>query len=116
MAAPAFIGFLPLLNFFIRILEWIFTKVAARFTVRLAASIAWITFYIALLTALAVTFTVILAAISIALPSDLERGMAMIKPSNLEACIGAIYAAKLSMWVFHQKKQIIDWEQMRPFI
>lgn len=116
MAAPALLGIPLLVNFLIKVVEWIAAKFAARVTMRLAASLAWITFYIGLLVALAATFSLIISGISTALPSDLAQGIAMVKPSNLEPCVAAIYSAKVAMWVFQQKKQLLEWEQMRRFI
>lgn len=116
MALPAIVGIPALVQFLIKILEWIVAKFAARVTTRLATSLAWVTFYLGLLVALAATFSAIIAGISMAMPADLARGVSLIKPRNLEACIGAIYAAKVAMWVFQQKKQLMDWEQMRRFI
>ncbi|WP_337133538.1 DUF5455 family protein [Staphylococcus aureus] len=116
MAVPAVIGVTAILNFLIKLVEWVVAKFAARFTARLAASLGWATFYIALLAGLAGTISLIISGVSTALPSDLAQGIAMIKPANFEACVAAIYSAKVAMWVFHHKKQLIEWEQMRRFI
>lgn len=116
MAVPAVIGVTAILNFLIKIVEWFVSKFAARFTARLAASLGWATFYIALLLGLAGTISLIISGISTALPSDLAQGIGMIKPANFEACVAAIYSAKVAMWVFYHKKQLIEWEQMRRFI
>ncbi|MFC3282843.1 DUF5455 family protein [Litchfieldella rifensis] len=101
-----------LMTFILKIVEWLVAKYALYVTARLATSLAWVTFYIALLVALAATFSAILSAIEVALPGDLAQGMAMVKPANFEACVAAIYGSKIAMWIFQQKKQLIDWERM----
>lgn len=116
MALPAVIGISAVISFFSRVIEWFVTRIASRFSNRLAGIIIWTTLYIALLTALAVTFSTIISGISASLPSDLAAGMGAVKPNNFEACIAAIYSSKVAMWVFQQKKQLIDWEQGRPVL
>lgn len=117
MAAPlAFAGVTALANVLVKVVEWIVSKFAARFTVRMATSLGWIAFYIALLVGLGATFTAIISGISASLPGDLAAGLGMVKPANFEACVAAIYSAKIAMWVFHHKRQIIEWEQLRPSI
>lgn len=118
MAVPALAvaGVTAIANVVIKVVEWLVTKFAARFTARLAGTLAWTAVYIGLLVALAGTFSLLISGISMALPADLAQGISMIKPSNLEACIAAVYSAKVAMWVFQHKKQLIEWEQMRRFI
>lgn len=114
MAAPVILGLSALGTLLTRFLEWMFKTFAERVAGRLAASLIWIGLYIALLVGLAATFSLILGGITATLPPDLAQGMGMIKPPNLEACVAAIYSSKVAMWVFQQKKQLIDWEQQRP--
>ncbi|WP_251978748.1 DUF5455 family protein [Salinicola avicenniae] len=100
----------------VKILDWILSKFAGRLAGRLATSLGWITFYIAMLAALAGVIAALVAGLSTTLPSDLARGLALVKPRNLEVCISAIYSTKVALWVFRQKKQILEWEQMRSFV
>ncbi|MBL1266889.1 MAG: DUF5455 family protein [Halomonas sp.] len=116
MALPALLGMGALISFITRIVEWVVTRIASRFTSRLAGVLVWTTLYITLLVALASTFALIINSINASLPADLANGMGAVKPDNLEACIAAIYSSKVAMWVFQQKKQLIDWEQGRPVI
>lgn len=116
MALPALLGMGAIIGFFSRVLEWLITRIASRFTSRLAGMLVWTTLYITLLVALASTFALIINGINASLPSDLANGMGAVKPNNLEACIAAIYSSKVAMWVFQQKKQLIDWEQGRPVL
>lgn len=97
----------------VKLLDWILSKFAGRFAGRLATSLGWITFYVAMLTALASVLVGLVAGISTSLPADLARGFALVKPNNLELCISALYSAKVAMWVFRQKKQLLEWEQSR---
>lgn len=116
MALPALLGMGAVISFFSRVLEWFVTRIASRFTSRLAGMLVWSTLYITLLVALAATFALIINGISASLPAELANGMGAVKPNNLEACIAAIYSSKVAMWVFQQKKQLIDWEQGRPVL
>ncbi|WP_404464036.1 DUF5455 family protein [Vreelandella aquamarina] len=116
MALPALLGMGALISFFTRIVEWFVTRIAARFTNRLAGILVWTTLYISLLVGLAVTFSAIISGISTSLPNDLSQGIAAIKPNNFEAYMSAIYGSKVAVWVFQQKRQLIDWEQGRPVI
>lgn len=116
MALPALLGMGALISFASRALEWLITRIASRFTNRLAGALIWTTLYITLLVGLASTFALIINGISASLPSDLAHGIGLVKPDNLEACVAAIYSSKVAMWVFQQKKQLIDWEQGRPVI
>lgn len=116
MALPALLGMGAIISFFTRVVEWFVTRIASRFTSRLAGILVWTTLYITLLIALASTFALIINGISASLPSELAAGMGAVKPDNLEACIAAIYSSKVAMWVFQQKKQLIDWEQGRPVL
>ncbi|WP_018918889.1 DUF5455 family protein [Vreelandella zhanjiangensis] len=116
MALPALLGVGAIVGFFTRILEWLVSRVASRFTSRLAGMLVWTTLYLTLLAALATTFALIINGINASLPSELANGMAAVKPDNLEGCIAAIYSSKVAMWVFQQKKQLIDWEQGRPVL
>ncbi|WP_447554034.1 DUF5455 family protein [Vreelandella sp. EE22] len=116
MALPAMLGIGALMGFASRIIEWVVTRVASRFTSRLAGILVWTTLYISLLVGLAVTFTAIINGISATLPTELSNGIAAVKPNNFEACISAIYGSKVAMWVFQQKRQLIDWEQGRPVL
>lgn len=116
MALPALLGVGALIATFQKAIEWIITRIASRFTSRLAGALTWTTLYITLLAALASTFVLIINGISASLPSDLAHGIGLVKPDNLEACVAAIYSSKVAMWVFQQKKQLIDWEQGRPVL
>lgn len=116
MALPAIIGIPALVSFLVKVTEWIVAKFAARFTMRAAQSIAWVTLYIALVAAMAGSLALIISGISMAMPSEVARGIGLVKPSNFEACIAALYGAKLTVWVFEQKAKMIEWEQMRGFI
>ncbi|XKE46023.1 DUF5455 family protein [Halomonas organivorans] len=111
MALPAIIGVNAVIGFLIKVVEWIVAKFAARITMKLAVSLAWVTFYIGLLLAMAATFGALLAGISMTLPASLAEGLALVKPDNFEACIGAILSAKVTVWVFEQKRQLITWER-----
>lgn len=112
MAAPVMLGLPVIMGFLLKLLEWIVAKFVAVMSARMAMSLAWVTFYIALLSALALAMSAIVTGLSGTLPSDLAQGFGMVKPGNFEACVAAIYSAKITMWVFHQKKQLIDWERM----
>lgn len=116
MALPALLGMGALISVITRIVEWLVTRIASRFTSRLAGMLVWTTMYITLLVTLASTFALIISGISASLPSELANGMGAVKPDNLEGCIAAIYSSKVAMWVFQQKKQLIDWEQGRPVL
>jgi len=116
MALPAMLGMGALIAFVTRILEWIVTRIASRVTNRLAGILIWTTLYISLLVGLAVTFSAIISGISASLPNELSQGIAAIKPNNFEACMSAIYGSKVAVWVFQQKRQLIDWEQGRPVL
>ncbi|WP_447043557.1 DUF5455 family protein [Vreelandella sp. H-I2] len=116
MALPALLGMGAIISFFSRALEWFITRIASRFTNRLAGALIWTTLYITLLVGLGVTFAAIISTISTTLPADLAQGIGAIKPNNFEGCIAAIYSSKVAMWVFQQKKQLIDWEQGRPVL
>jgi len=116
MALPALLGTGALIGFFTRIVEWFVTRIAARFTNRLAGILVWTTLYLSLLVGLAVTFVAIINGVSASLPSDLAQGIGAIKPDNFEACMAAIYSSKVAVWVFQQKRQLIDWEQGRPVL
>tara|TARA_B100000378_G_scaffold135000_1_gene109050 strand:- start:212 stop:541 length:330 start_codon:yes stop_codon:yes gene_type:complete len=100
----------------IKLLDWILSKFAVRFAGRVATTLGWMTFYVAMLTALAVLVGTIITGLSATLPSDLAKGIALVKPGNLEICISAIYSTKVALWVFRQKKQFLEWEQMRKYI
>ncbi|SES03367.1 hypothetical protein SAMN04487958_1062 [Vreelandella subterranea] len=116
MALPALLGMGAIIGFFSRVLEWLITRIAARFTNRLAGMLVWTTLYITLLVALGGTLAAIINGLSATLPSELAQGIGAIKPNNFEACMAAIYSSKIAMWVFQQKKQLIDWEQGRPVL
>jgi predicted PurR-regulated permease PerM len=116
MALPALLGMGALMGFVTRIIEWFVTRIAARFTNRLAGILVWTTLYISLLVGLAVTFSAIISGLSTSLPNELSQGIAAIKPNNFEACMSAIYGSKVAVWVFQQKRQLIDWEQGRPVL
>lgn len=116
MALPAMLGMGAIMAFVTRIIEWIVTRIASRFTSRLAGILVWTTLYLSLLVGLAVTFSAIISGISASLPSDLAQGIGAIKPNNFEACMAAIYSSKVAVWVFQQKRQLIDWEQGRPVL
>ncbi len=105
-----------LIGFVTRIVEWFVTRIAARFTNRLTGILVWTTLYISLLVGLAVTFSAIISGLSTSLPNELSQGIAAIKPNNFEACMSAIYGSKVAVWVFQQKRQLIDWEQGRPVL
>ncbi|QNI02012.1 minor coat protein [Halomonas sp. SH5A2] len=116
MALPALLGMGAIIGFFSRVLEWFITRIAARFTNRLAGMLVWTTLYITLLVALGGTLAAIINGLSATLPSELAQGIGAIKPNNFEACMAAIYSSKIAVWVFQQKKQLIDWEQGRPVL
>ncbi|NWO04563.1 MAG: DUF5455 family protein [Alteromonadaceae bacterium] len=116
MALPALLGMGAVIGFFSRALEWLIARIASRFTNRLAGILVWTTLYITLLVALAGTLAAIINGLSASLPSELAQGIGAIKPTNFEACMAAIYSSKIAVWVFQQKKQLIDWEQGRPVL
>lgn len=116
MALPALLGVGALITTIQKAIEWIVSRFAKSATNRLAGILVWTTLYISLLTGLAITFNLIINGISATLPSDLAQGIGAIKPDNFEACIAAIYSSKVAVWVFQQKRQLIDWEQGRPVL
>lgn len=116
MALPALLGVGALISTFQKAIEWVVSRFAKSTTNRLTGILIWTTLYISLLVGLAVTFSAIISGISTSLPNELSQGIAAIKPNNFEACMSAIYGSKVAVWVFQQKRQLIDWEQGRPVL
>ena len=116
MALPAVLGVGALISTFQKAIEWVVSRFAKNTTNRLAGILVWTTLYLSLLVGLAATFVAIISGLSASLPSDLAQGIGAIKPDNFEACMAAIYSSKVAVWVFQQKRQLIDWEQGRPVL
>lgn len=116
MALPAVLGVGALITTFQKAIEWVVSRFAKSTTNRLVGILVWTTLYVSLLTGLALTFIAIINGISATLPTDLAQGIGAIKPDNFEACMAAIYSSKVAVWVFQQKRQLIDWEQGRPVL
>ena len=110
MAVPALLGVGAITGLITAIVSKIAEWLAEYLSKKAALAIAIISAYVALLVGLAMTISTILGGIATALPGDLAQGIAMIAPSNFSACVSAIYSTKVAIWVYDQKKQLLDWQ------
>ena len=86
MALPALLGMGALIGFFTRIVEWFVTRIAARFTNRLAGILVWTTLYLSLLVGLAVTFVAIISGVS---PRGRRLRAAVARPAQARATVAS---------------------------
>jgi len=108
--------FKVLAGFIASLIGKVFSKVTDRLVKNATASIIMVSAYIALVTALAGTVSLILSGISATIPADLAQGLAMFKPDNFEACIGAILSTKVALWIYHTKSKFLEWESNRKVL
>lgn len=107
MALPAIVGISWLAGILIKVLAWVTSKYALRLGARLAAGLAWVTMYLAMLVALAAVFGGILVGVVSVMPPSLGNGIAYIKPANFEFLMGAYFSARSALWIFNQKKELM---------
>lgn len=108
MAAPAIIGIPWLAGVLSTFIVSVTAFFASRISRRLAQLAAWLALYISMLTALSLVFVGIAKTVHVAMPDSLAVGIYTFLPSNLEVCASAYISARVALWVYKQKNQVVQ--------
>lgn len=85
---------------------FLFASVGQYISAKLLIVVAAIAAFVAMLAALTVLFNAALVSISMTMPSEFTWGLGLI-PSNVPACVSAIIAGRLAIWLFQVKFAIV---------